>query len=197
MERLGSEYGGWWIPRDCVTSASIAYSAGVGEDASFDLALIESRGCEVWAFDPTPRAVAFAGSIADSRFHFLPCGLAAADGVQQFYGPANPEHASHSFVGLQSAEPSFSAECLSLASLTTRLGHSHVDLLKLDVEGAEYEILEALGEIRPRILCVEFHSNRSPKEVARLVGDAGYAPLKVEGRNVTMRDVSREVVAPG
>ena len=42
----------------------IGHSGGVGEDASFDLGIIERFGCSVFAFDPTPRAIAFAEPIA-------------------------------------------------------------------------------------------------------------------------------------
>jgi hypothetical protein len=36
--RLGTNYGGWIIPKDNnLTQKSIVYSAGVGEDISFDI----------------------------------------------------------------------------------------------------------------------------------------------------------------
>ena len=38
MEKLGTEYGGWYIPVNiCLNENSIIYSGGVGEDISFDL----------------------------------------------------------------------------------------------------------------------------------------------------------------
>src|SRR5207237_27812 len=68
--RLGSEYGGVHVPVQLLTDKSIVYSAGVGEDVTFDLALIEAVGCDIWALDPTPRSIEFARSIRESRFHF-------------------------------------------------------------------------------------------------------------------------------
>src|SRR5215217_3108537 len=47
LRRLGSRYGGWTIPTSLLSSDSICYSAGVGEDVTFDLALIERLGCDV------------------------------------------------------------------------------------------------------------------------------------------------------
>jgi hypothetical protein len=40
LERLGSDYGGWYVPIDRLAPHSICYLAGVGEDITFDLALI-------------------------------------------------------------------------------------------------------------------------------------------------------------
>ena len=40
MERLGTKYGGWFVPVDMrLNESSIVYSGGVGEDMSFDLSL--------------------------------------------------------------------------------------------------------------------------------------------------------------
>src|SRR5712692_3232196 len=56
--RLGTVYGGWIIPANSGLSAdSVCYSAGAGEDISFDCALIERFYCQVRVIDPTPRAI--------------------------------------------------------------------------------------------------------------------------------------------
>jgi hypothetical protein len=51
------------------------------------------------------------------------------------------------------------AEVRRLSTICRELGHAHVDLLKLDIEGAEYSVIDDLraSEIRPRQLIVEFH----------------------------------------
>jgi len=38
-------------------------------------------------------------------------------------------------------------------------GHTHIDLLKIDIEGAEYQVLDNMlhENILPTILCIEFH----------------------------------------
>ena len=42
MEKLGTNYGGWFIPKECkLDENSIVYSAGVGEDISFDIKIFE------------------------------------------------------------------------------------------------------------------------------------------------------------
>ena len=43
-ERFGSEYGGWDIVVEFIDASSIVYSFGVGEDATFDTAMINRFG---------------------------------------------------------------------------------------------------------------------------------------------------------
>ena len=120
--RLGSEYGAVHVPVQLLTDKSIVYSAGVGEDVTFDLGLIETVGCEVWAFDPTPRSIEFARSIREPRFHFLPLGVWSEDSVQRFHTPADSTQVSHSIANLQQTREYFDAECRSVRSLMTELG---------------------------------------------------------------------------
>ena len=59
LQKIGSDYGGWIVPTAAVSGDWICYSGGVGEDISFDMGLIERFGCNVYAFDPTPRAIRY------------------------------------------------------------------------------------------------------------------------------------------
>src|SRR5262245_49383259 len=59
-ERFGSDYGGWDVVATNICADSIVYSFGVGEDASFDMALIERFGLTIHAFDPTPKSIEWA-----------------------------------------------------------------------------------------------------------------------------------------
>ena len=45
--KLGTEYGGWFIPKiNDLNENSIIYSGGVGEDISFDLLLNDIYRCK-------------------------------------------------------------------------------------------------------------------------------------------------------
>jgi FkbM family methyltransferase len=182
---LGSRYGGWFVPMNRIDASSIVYSGGVGEDVTFDLALIETIGCHVWAFDPTPRAVTFARSVTESRFHFEPVGLWEEDGVRRFWAPRDPAHVSHSTVR-QAHIGYFDAECLSLPSIVHRLGHDRIDLLKLDIEGAEFSVLASLEKILPRCICVEVHPVRPLDEIVSFVRGLPYEVIRVHGWNLTL-----------
>src|SRR5437899_2285157 len=86
--RLGTEYGGWWIPSSVIQPGTVAYCAGAGEDISFDVALYE-RGCRVVTFDPTPRAIEYVRRTGprDKRFHFVPVGWWDEDTDLPFFAP--------------------------------------------------------------------------------------------------------------
>ena len=191
LVRLGSDYGGWWVPASTARKGMIAYCAGVGEDMTFDLAL-HARGCEVVAIDPVPRAAAHvaAHAPADDQFTFHPYGLAAADGVVGFFPPRDPRHVSYSMANLQGTAAATELPVHSLRSVMRASGHDRIDILKLDIEGAEYEVLGTLladGPLPP-VLCVEFDQPvplRRTLRMARRLTGAGYRVAKVERFNVT------------
>jgi FkbM family methyltransferase len=191
MVRLGTDYGGWWVPSSLVTSEWICYFVGVGTDVSFDTALIERFGCLAWGIDPTPRTIEWVTTQqTDPRWVFVPIGVAGASGELRFYAPENPEHVSHSIKNPQRTTTYFTAEVLTIADLMRRLGHPAVDLLKLDIEGAEHETIRQMlnDGIRPRVLCVEFDQPEPlswGRQTATALRRAGYELVKVDGFNLT------------
>ena len=85
-------------------------------------------------------------------------GIAARDGVATFRAPANPAHISHVLVeGGGHGELQWPIRRLS--SVMAELGHDRIDLLKMDIEGAEYEVIRDLVESGLDVgqLLVEFH----------------------------------------
>ncbi|MFX1282131.1 MAG: FkbM family methyltransferase [Promethearchaeota archaeon] len=161
LEKLGSDYGGWVIPINLLDKESICYCIGVGEDISFDLELINRFSCQVYAFDPTPRAIKYIKKNFSKipNFHFYDIGLWSSDVELKFFAPRNPLHVSYSILNLQGTRKFFIASCKRLSNIMKDLGHQHIDLAKLNIEGAEYEVLESIIEDRLeiKILCVEFH----------------------------------------
>ena len=202
LEKIGSGYGGWIVPTAAVRSTWTCYCAGVGEDITFDLGLIERFGCTVFAFDPTPRAVAHVEAVAagQPRFGFLPVGLWSEDTTLRFFAPRNPAHVSHSVVNLQRTREFFDAPCRSLPSLMQELGHDAIDLLKLDIEGAEHEVVRSMLEhaIRPTVVCMEIDQPVKPLafwRTVRRIRQAGYALVAVDSWNLTF--VRGVLVDPG
>jgi FkbM family methyltransferase len=160
LVNIGSDYGGWITPMHLLSSTSICYCAGVGEDITFDLGLIERFGCHVFAFDPTPRAKIHVKKTAANieRYHFFDYGLWDNDEIVRFFAPRNPSHVSHSALNLQKTEQFFDAPCKRLSTIMRENEHDHIDLLKLDIEGAEYAVLRSLLEdqLQVGIICVEY-----------------------------------------
>ena len=182
---LGSAYGGWVVCPTDLSADSIVYSFGVGVDASFDRAVIENYNTQVFAFDPTPGSIAW---VADQKwplnFKFFPWGLAARDGTRDFHPPGNPDHISHTILdlGCQTRRP-IQVEMYQLSTIAKRLGHQKIDVLKMDIEGAEYEVIENIVELEHvsigQIL-VEFHHfypdvpRRQTRNAVHLLNASGY-----------------------
>jgi FkbM family methyltransferase len=161
-ETIGSAYGSHTVVRDGLDARSIVYSFGVGEDVSFDFGLIERYGCLVHAFDPTERSIAWARANVDHLLWKLhPIGIAADDGEAAFTSPAEKSHVSFFRATEESARSQDTVQLTvrSLPSIMQDLSHDRIDLLKMDIEGFEYEVLRALldGPIRPSQIAVEFH----------------------------------------
>ena len=160
-EYYGTEYGGWYICPDTITRDSIVYSFGVGEDISFDLEMTKRFDCAVYAFDPTPRSVEWMKSQElPQRFHFFEYGIAGYDGMAKFNPPENPEHVSYTMLDRPSTSHSaIEAKVYRLETIMNMLGHKKIDVLKMDIEGGEYEVIEDLtkADIEIGQLLVEFH----------------------------------------
>jgi FkbM family methyltransferase len=198
---LGSDYGGHAVPRTVVGRDSIVYSAGVGNDITFDLALIEHFGCTVHAFDPTPSAARHVERAAseESRFRFHPWAIWSSDTELQLYAPDYSD-SNYSAINLHRKTEFFTASARSLFSVMAELKHERLDLLKLDIEGAEYEVISSMiaDRIPVTALCVEFHKNPSIKDMKLSIvalRAAGFVPVHVDGFDVTL--VGSAALQPG
>jgi FkbM family methyltransferase len=171
--RIGTDYGGWTVPTELLNEDSICYCVGVGIDASFDFALADRFKCRVFSFDPTPKAIKYMESeqYNRERLKFMPIGLWDEDTQLRFYSPANPQETSHSVYDLHGTGKCFTAECRKLSTIMRGLGHDHIDLLKLDIEGSWRNVIKNIVEehINISILCVELDSPTTLAWVLRVI----------------------------
>lgn len=160
VEFIGSGYGGWTVAPELISRESIVYSFGVGEDISFDVGMIARFDVTVHAFDPTPRSVAWLRdqSVPDA-FHFHEYGIGSHDGLAQFYPPENDRFVSYSIVERGAPGAVVEVSVRRLTTIMEQLGHQCVDVLKLDIEGSEYDVLDDVvrEDIPVKQLLVEFH----------------------------------------
>jgi FkbM family methyltransferase len=165
LQRFGSEFGGYCLDESLVSSRSVVYSLGIGDDISFDLSLIARVGAEIHAFDPTPQVASWlAGQSLPTQFHFHPAGIAGHDGQELFHLPSRREWISHSLLpARQYSVESITLPVMRLSTAMRVLGHRRIDVLKMDIEGAEYAVIEEI--VREQIpieqLLVEFHHRLS------------------------------------
>lgn len=115
-------------------------------------------GCRCFGLEPNPALfAALSGADFDDK---ACCALSGADGTASFLLSDNPE-AGHLSGGDHSANRNqVDVEVLSLESAVRRFGLDHIDLLKLDIEGAEFQVLsESPSHVLQSIgqITVEFH----------------------------------------
>jgi|SRR5215469_815004 len=180
---LGNDNASWCICPTGLTQESVVYSFGVGTDISFDLEMIRQFGVHVQAFDPTPRSIVWVRCQAlPEKFVFHEYGIGDRDGKAVFYPPENPSFVSYSIFSRGSSETTVEAPVYRLTTIMKILGQERIDVLKMDIEGAEYNVLSDLlaSGVSVRQLLVEFHHGwkdvglQRTKEAIRSLNRAGY-----------------------
>ena len=186
LETLGSEWGGWTVPTAMIEPEWVAWCVGAGGDVSFDLELLR-RGCRVRCVDPYEvfgaQAIQQAGG--DERFVFVEAAIATRDGPITMFGRQDAEQGGVSAVNSYRVTTSFQKPGQTLATLMAEQADDRCDLLKLDIEGSEYDVLAALDPVEHgvRVLCVELHETVPPSRARELMADLGreYALVAVDG----------------
>lgn len=161
-KRIGNDYGGFIVAIDRLPEKPLVYSFGVGEDASFDLDMIRLYKSEVYAFDPTPKSIAWVKKQCfPKEYHFFPYGLSNKDGEEEMFLPNNPNYISASVyehIGVNKKD-SVIVPMKKLRTILNEMGQNHIDVLKMDIEGSEYQVIDeilSMGSIYGQI-CMEIH----------------------------------------
>lgn len=173
MEKLGTDYGGWLIPKNIsLNEDSIVYSGGAGEDISFDLKLQDKYNCWIIIIDPTKRAIKhyeevkkfyndnnfkFTGNIQKdyiqniknlninfNKIIFLDMGLYNKKDLLKFYKQDNPNYVSQSLENNMFGNNYDVVKVDTIKNIMNQLNHNNIDLLKLDIEGSECDVLDKM-----------------------------------------------------
>jgi FkbM family methyltransferase len=163
IEWFGTDYGGFFLDKTLVSKKTVLFSFGIGTDISFDRCVANLGVRKLYLFDPTPKAIAF---IKEQRlpdyYRFLSYGLSAKDETTEFFLPTIPGHISGSkiFHDQLGKGESITVELKKLSTICNDLKIETPDILKLDIEGSEFDVLKDIFEskIFPKQVCIEFHS---------------------------------------
>lgn len=126
IERLGAlGDGGKWvcgISRVAEKPDCIVYSFGINLESSFEAEILANTDhCQIWGYDFSVKS--FGPEIPFNRAHrthFSAVGLAGSD------------------------KPHEDPPMFTLESLMRKNGHTHIDILKIDIEGWEFETITTL-----------------------------------------------------
>jgi FkbM family methyltransferase len=170
---LGTDYGGWMIPDGVLDSNSICYCIGAGGDISFDLELIRRYGVKVRCFDPveTYGQRARADAAGEPRFSFHRAAITTRDGPIRMQTHHHPGSESVSAAGLYDTDTWVEAPGRTIPSLMGELGDNRIDLVKLDIEGAEYQVLPTLdlASLGVRIFATQLHHTGGVRDALKLI----------------------------
>ncbi len=159
IQVIGTEYGSCAVVLDIIPPGSTVISAGVGEDISFDRELIRLKNCKIIGIDPTEKARRYIESNPNENFYFQQKALYCEGNKRvKIYKNTNPDYVSESIApshNMVSASESYEAETISIPELLNE--YPDVSLLKLDIEGAEYEVLTSMSKPDIPQIYVEFH----------------------------------------
>lgn len=177
------EIGGWNFIPELLNKNSIVYSFGVGKNIDFDLGVIDKVGCVVHAFDPTPGIQGWLdNSKLPDKFIFYPWGIFDHDGIFHFRGN---QCGNWSLFG--KAAGGIFAPFFRLQTIMLGLEHSKIDLLKIDIEGAEYRVIKSFIEskIYPKQFLVEFHFQVDEETIRRSLAESGYTVFETCGGHIS------------
>lgn len=143
----------WTISPAGLSARPLVISLGLAENLSFDLGMIRDYRALVHGFDPTPTTRKWMDRnpvAADFQYHAL--AVAGHDGWLELVDRLGKGGKRKGPVFLRAA-------CRRLSALVKELQIAPIDVLKMDIEGSEYDVLDDIlpAGIFPGQIAVEFH----------------------------------------
>jgi FkbM family methyltransferase len=215
LRSLGTHYGGWTVCEMPELRGSCVISCGAGEDISFDLEMVREYGCQVVIVDPTPRAIQHFSEITHacksgkkiginhsttdfynlagldlSRMFWVDKAIWNTQTKVKFFSPKDSTHVSHSIVNLQNTDEYIEVETLTLQQIMALHRLKNLVLLKLDIEGAEIEVIENMlqSAIYPTQIAVEFDEYHFPDRSTRPRVKRAFSLLEASGYSLAYFD---------
>jgi len=176
MKRLGmTYYDPNYVYFDSFDRSSVVVDVGCGYEAEFSRHMIARHGLKAYGVDPTRKHVPFLAKLVASsggRFIHLPFAVAREGRVLTFHESRENESGSllaeHTNVR-RDETTSYEVEAVSLAQLKSRIDADEIAFLKLDLEGAEYDLLRDVSSSDLTSidqLFVEFHHHCTDHTIA-------------------------------
>lgn len=167
---------------DRFNEKSVIVDVGCGFMAEFSQSLIEKYNLKAYGVDPTLKHKPHLLEIEakhGGKFKHIPVAITKENGKISFNETLDNESGSilkdHKNI-LHDSIRTYEVDSMNLPTLLKHLGLNEVDLLKLDLEGAEFELLSNISEedLKPfKQIFIEFHhlavKGYTKKDTLRLV----------------------------
>ena len=151
---------------DWLKPESVILDFGLGNDADFSMSMIRRIGLRSIGFDPTHRhgpPLRELARLHARHFEFQPAALGAVGGSARFH--ESKQNISGSMLNNHRNVRSDSVETydVPVVTLEQAIGMSpegRVDLIKMDIEGVEYDVIEATSDALLQSVpqwIIEFH----------------------------------------
>jgi FkbM family methyltransferase len=151
---------------DNFNQSSVIIDAGCGHEAELSKHLIQKHKLKAFGVDPTKKHAPYLKILEDitkGKFRHLPLAVTPKSGFITFHESQQNESGSiladHTNI-LNDDITTYTVESVNLRELLRRIGANPVDFIKLDLEGAEYDLLNDISEedVNPfKQIFIEFH----------------------------------------
>jgi FkbM family methyltransferase len=198
---VGTFYGSWVVPAGAIEDGWVCYCVGTGADISFEIELTNLARVTVRSFEAVEGLAEYARGLAEGHpdITIEHSALAMSDGPVRMQVSHVP--ASQSVSGAQLYEGASYVEVpgRTLGSLKEEHGDAAVELMKIDIEGLEYELVPTLDlrALGVKVFCIQLHHNRSIRQAKAFVAQLaaqGYDLVAVHP-TVKLTFVARELIA--
>jgi len=197
LVHVGSEYHGYHIPANFLNKNSICYCVGAGDDISFDTELKILYDSDIFIFDPTPASKDHFLKLKDSikksepppRVHgdpsftyrisleqlneikFIEQGVWTEKTLLKFHDPGIDGYVSQSVYLFKDSKRIMELPVDRLSNIMKSLNHEQIDLIKIEIEGAEYSVIDTIvqDKLNVKMILVEFDEIYHAKGYAYLL----------------------------
>jgi FkbM family methyltransferase len=188
----------------------VVCDCGLGNDANFSVDVISRFGCKVYGFDPTQKHQPSLRGVAEQypdRFVLHPFAVSAETGELEFFESEDDISGSldRSHKNLKGRSRTYPVTALSIREIFNLCRETYFEVLKIDIEGAEYGVLSSLDiALAANIgqLLVEFHHDVIPTYSMRDTAEAiahlatfGFKAMTVDDRNYLFARPDRVITA--
>ncbi len=184
---------------DDFNPSSTIIDVGCGKDADLSVYLISRYGLKSYGVDPTlkhNKSLKDIENITHGKFKHVSLAVSSQAGDLAFYETLDHEsgsfYKSHKNI-LTDRIRSYKVKAVTISGLLKHLGLQSADFIKLDIEGAEYELLNSmdLDDLKKfKQVYIEFHHHafkqftiNDTKAIVRKICNIGFDVFSLEDYN--------------